>query len=102
MLLSQLFSINFGKPISKAHRGRESVLYHGRVDAVVGVECETGQMILVDGENLKSAVIYLRDTATKNNQQARVRLASDYALDMTFPDRSVVGVTGFEPVTSPM
>ena len=86
-----------GKPIhgamrvalcaSKSHRGRKSVLYHGKVDCVIAVDCDKNAFYAFTGDDLKGPQIYIRVEESKNKQTARVRLASDYTIDVLFPER---------------
>jgi PD-(D/E)XK endonuclease len=70
---------------SKSHRGRKSVLYLGRVDCVLAVDCLNHLFYVVTGDTLKSPQISIRTTPAKNQQSAGVRLSSDYGMDALFP-----------------
>lgn len=82
---------------SKYHRGRTSVSYFGRVDCVIGVECESQSFFVIAGSDLKLHEISIRDTPTKNGQEARTRQSKAHELDSYFP--FLVRGAGFEPAT---
>lgn len=84
---------------SKYHRGRTRVLYDGRVDYVIGVDCLERRFYAIGGEHLKRVEIAIRDAPTKNGQVQGTRSASDFDLNLVFPSRTMVGATGIEPVT---
>lgn len=70
---------------SKYHRGRTSVSYSGKVDYVLGVECESMSFFVVSGDDLNMVEIAIRETPTKNNQSNRTRSAEKYHIDTVFP-----------------
>ena len=84
-----------GKPIngamrvplstSKHHRGRKSVLYHGKVDCLIAVDCEINRYYVFSGEDLKNVQVYIRTEPTKNKQASGVRFADDHKIDLWFP-----------------
>ena len=84
---------------SKYHRGRSSVSYAGRVDYLVGVDCDTREFYVVQGDNLKMAEIALRDAPSRNNQQIGTRAAADYKIHHWFPLKPMVDRSGIEPLT---
>ena|SRR3990167_2993892 len=84
---------------SKSHRGRKSVLYFGRVDCVLAVDCDQRTFYVVSGDDLKSPQISIRTTPAKNRQTSGIRFSVDYGIDSLFPvvgRQSLVGDESFE------
>ena len=84
---------------SKYHRGRSRIGYDGKVDFILGVDCDNREFYLIGGDQLKRTAIHLRATPSLNNQVVGCRPATEFLLDRVFPKR-LVGAAGFEPAAS--
>lgn len=70
---------------SKYHRGRARVLYEGRCDVVVVVDCDHVRFFAFFGKELASTELRLRTEPTRNNQGRGIRQADDYEMSRAFP-----------------
>lgn len=85
--------------LSNTTRDNQRKMYYGRVDMVVGVDCDLGGFYVIHGDDMLLWEVMLRLDRPKNNQSAGVRYATNYDLVTMFP---MVGGAGIEPATSSM